>query len=130
MSELTEFLEARIADDESAAQMASGPIWRLGHRDDGYFFVAAESMAIASAPRTEDRAHIARHDPARVLAECQAKRRIVELHMPDHECTDGSTNYPGVFAGDPALGMTVCPTLVALASVYAGHDDYRREWRP
>ena len=50
--------------------------------------------------------HIARHDPARVLAECDAKRRIVERR--NH--LDG-------------------PTLRALAAVYADHPDWREEWK-
>jgi hypothetical protein len=64
----------------------------------------------------EDRAHIARWDPARVLAECEAKRRIVELHGCYHSCR--SSDY----AGD-------CPTMDLVALPYASHPEYREEWR-
>jgi hypothetical protein len=58
---------------------------------------------------TDDAVHIARHDPARVLAECEAKRRIVEWYGEE----------PGRVG--PALGM--------LAAVYADHPEFREEWR-
>lgn len=54
--------------------------------------------------------HIARHDPARILAECEAKRAIVAY---DH--VDLATY----------IDMT---RLLALP--YADHPDYREEWRP
>lgn len=54
--------------------------------------------------------HIARHDPARVLAECEAKRRIVEW------ASDGEGEFHW---------STV---LAPLAAVYADHPDYREEW--
>ncbi len=79
--------------------------------------------------------HIARHDPARVLREVAAKRRIMELHQ------EGLSNdFPmGV---EPAEGdilcMTCddralkqyypCPTLRLLALPYADHADYRADW--
>jgi hypothetical protein len=59
-------------------------------------------------------AHVARHDPARVLAECEAKRRIVD--------SEGS---PYVEGHVPATR-----TLRFLALPYADHPDYRQEWKP
>jgi hypothetical protein len=78
--------------------------------------------------------HIARWDPARVLVECAAKRRIVELHTgtPYYE-----RRYPGyvvcVRCGNPDTGEAAevewpCETLRAIASVYAYDPDYRDEW--
>lgn len=63
-----------------------------------------------------DAGHIARHDPARVLAECEAKRRIVERHS---SCDD-------VSFGD----ASICPEIVTLAAIYADHPDYQEAWRP
>jgi len=66
----------------------------------------------------------ARHDPARVLAECEAKRRIVGLHerrpdWPDcQECGDRDYQKPWP-----------CSTLRLLALPYSDHPDYRPEWR-
>lgn len=54
--------------------------------------------------------------PARVLAQVAAMRRIVEWHATGHECT----HY--LLTDEP------CPTLRALASVWADHPDYSDEW--
>ena len=100
---LTEFLLARIAEDED---------------------IARNTMASMKWS-------------TRVLAECEAKRRIVELHADggnsqgyddtgygeyDHACTEC-----GAF-GEYGIEWP-CATLRALAYVYAGHPDYRQEWK-
>ena len=77
--------------------------------------------------------------PERVLAECEAKRRIIKLHplqlkvWPYCECSvergvsiDRMLEvYPDTDGRD-----WPCPTLRALAAPYAGHPDYREEWKP
>ena len=70
--------------------------------------------------------HITRWDPARVLAEVGAKRRIVDAHTP----TSGGlcpTCWEGAEWGGPAASP--CPTLRLLAQPYAGRDGWREEWR-
>ncbi len=59
---------------------------------------------------------------SRVLAECEAKRRIVEAHdlneeRLDIECGEVEHNWP-------------CLTLKLLALPYADRPGYREEWRP
>ena len=97
MLTLTEFLLARIAEDEQAAERGgTHPDPATFARDNhGYLWV----------------------QPARVLAECEAKRRIVELvgggssiHRPG-DCQD-------------------CDVMRLLALPYADHPDYREEWKP
>jgi hypothetical protein len=59
-------------------------------------------------------------EPARVLAEVAALRRIVELHdtIPEEEyCAWCDERKP-------------CQTLRLLATIWADHPDYREEWRP
>jgi Family of unknown function (DUF6221) len=59
--------------------------------------------------------HIARHDPARVLADLEVKRQIVA------ECAAHLIRE----------GCSRCErTLRLLASLYANHPDYIEEWRP
>jgi hypothetical protein len=68
--------------------------------------------------------HIARWDPARVLAEVEAKRRVLDEHPPDGDgfCGDGiglvgcKWSYP-------------CPTVRLLAQPYAGRPGWRAEWQ-
>lgn len=134
---LAEFLLARIAEDEAVARAATLGPWATspskyvaghyvhGDRSNG------EQVAHATETTKANASHIARHDPARVFAECEAKRRIVALHRPEryadvdeHFCT---TCRAGAFE------RTVdwpCPTLRALALPYADHPDYQEEWRP
>ena len=119
--ELTEFLLARIAEDEETARAADGPRWF--HHDKVVTFEAFGpdgDWVDASSPISVDtRAngwHIVRWSPARVLAECEAKRKIVERYL---ECV-----------GDPnRWGDALSPVLDALVQPYADHPDFREEWR-
>lgn len=122
MSELVEFLLARISEDEAVAVATRdahdpldwsnpgvGPVGLAGPVDgpSGY-----ESVVI---------------DPARVLRECEAKRRIVALHSEGDKGTCYTCSVNGTRVQD---NLIACPTLRDLAAVYADHPDYRDEWRP
>ena len=94
---LTEFLLARIAEDEEWARWAG--IAQDAERSRGVAFVSSlGSSSVTSS--------------GRVLADCEAKRRIVEF-WPHH--SDGAYKEY---------------VLRALASVYADHEDFREEWLP
>lgn len=95
---LTEFLLARIAEDEAVAR--AGLVLETGA---GYEPVAGSEGPISPWQR-------------RLLAECEAKRRIVE------RCSAVGAGYPSHYL---AQGM-----LAELAAVYADHPDWREEWRP
>lgn len=104
---LADFLSARLDEDEAVARRAT------------------EFWAGAAGGQPEVVDHVFRHDPARVLAEVDAKRRIVEEHSP----------HPEVYGDycpseDGRYRLDHCPTLRLLALPYAEHDDYREEWRP
>lgn len=126
---LTEFLLARIAEDEEAARAASPGGWSYPgidsvaggtlydktrrivdvvyenpHDNDGRI---VRRLLVPEADANGN--HIARHDPARVLAECKAKRQLVD--------------------GFDSWGSDAQWTLRTLALPYADHPDYRDEWR-
>jgi hypothetical protein len=117
---LTDFLLARIAEDEAAAPDGSlwlgGEMpWLLGEGDPPNFPITV--------------------DPRRVLAECEAKRRIVDLHQ-DYGCTAAGTEGHET-CGDREWCYTCgegsshpCDTLTALALPYADHPDFRDFWLP
>ncbi len=123
---LVEFLMERIAEDEAHAREAMGATdgewsswnrsWDAGARD-----LAAGGERIAALPTTIDE-HVCRHDPARVLAECEAKRRIIsraDMVLRGREqgmFNDGQAQD----AGD---------NLRALALPYADHPEFQEEWR-
>lgn len=87
---LTDFLLGRIADDEDFA-------W-ADLRDYG--------------PEGDDPTNLMA--PSRWLAECEAKRRIVQ----EHEWSYRDVAESGLKSA-----------LRILASVYADHPDYREEWK-
>jgi hypothetical protein len=106
---LIDFLLSRIAEDEAAAmrQQAFDAEWRNGA---AFALTPLEEVGI---------------DGARVLAECEAKRRIVHAHQP-FVAEDGDEGY--CESEDGRYRMRDCPTLTSLAFAYADHPDYRSEW--
>jgi len=125
VSDIVGFLRARLDEDEQMARAAESKEW------EGTCAVLDERGAyVAVGPYAGDMdkgsvAHIARWDPARVLAEVEAKRRIVELH-PRVE----SRLMPGKFSDycDGCHAPWPCPTLQALVQPYADHLDYEPAW--
>ena len=72
-----------------------------------------------------DADHIVRWDPARVLAEVDAKRRILDLHHAEDGCCYTCSDKRG-----DSAERAPCPTVCLLALPMAGRDGYREEWRP
>ena len=81
----------------------------------------------------EDQArHIARHDPARVLADVEAKRYLLEWCAEVTAHFDWSTlNLPGSLRDDPNARAThtAVVALKSLAVPYAGQPGFKPEWR-
>lgn len=152
---LTAFITARFDEDEAIARSAAeqgaaewtasyDPEWEIRRESCGVY--AGEGVMIydEGTPSVQEALHVARHDPARALAEVAAKRMIAELHDRAHDCpVIVPVSNPGAFPGalgyvstehidgeDPDPHVTPCTTLRALAAVYGGHPDYREEWRP
>lgn len=145
---LTEFLLARIAEDEESARAVRPGPWWIEKTSSP---MDKETWAVADIERFrgyanhvrvgEDKPlaeYITRHDPARVLAECEAKRRIVGLHADGGESqgftAKGCDGYEHACEECGAHGeygiAWPCDTLRALAAVYADHPDYLPEWKP
>jgi hypothetical protein len=96
---LTEFLLARIAEDEAVANEAD---WAM----QGKWYVDADDKVDE---------YVRRLAPARALAECEAKRRIVANHLRHNpgESGYGASRY----------------AVACLAMTY-DHPDYQAEWKP
>jgi hypothetical protein len=122
---LDEFLLARIAEDKRVAMGAGGADgqaeWTLDLVGDG-------PIGPGSAE------HVVRHDPARVLAECSAKRRIVLACRDARPETAFVGTHPAGMADFPATAhgqhQLAALTLALLALPYADHPHYRAQWRP
>ena len=96
---ITEFLEARIAEDEAEAK------WVEAEGDHG------------SSP--------VQH-PARVLAECAAKRAIIKQNQ---SYVEAAAEREGIaFVGARCWQEVTGDVLKLFAAVYADHEDYRQEW--
>ena len=90
-------------------------------------------MAGDREPYEANAAHIARHDPARVLAEVDAKRAIVDaLGIAERNTADMrrmATEYRFVQVAESAQDALLYAVRL-LALPYADHPDYRAEWAP
>lgn len=109
---ITEFLEARIAEDEAEAEKGG---W---HNGGGTF--ASDNYGCLLI------------QPTRVLAECAAKRAILkehelDLHMSEPYCDTCTEWWKCELGEGPPPVKYPCPTIKALAAVYADHPDYRQE---
>ncbi|MEU4385699.1 DUF6221 family protein [Promicromonospora sp. NPDC023805] len=139
---ITEFVLARIAEDEAAAQAALdyAPDSGLWEFDEDLEAIVARTptgdvVTVRGGIDIEevriDSRHMARWSPVRALAECAAKRTIVEAfeelgkfltQSPDSGDGVEATGVRDLFAG-------LMIAVKAHAEVYADHSDYRAEWR-
>jgi len=116
MDELITWLRTQIADDErkiaamerEERRVQTAPIFQ-GHPPN---WLAGVDIFVSSK---------------RWRAEVEAKRRILDLHDRDHECStyghDGEVdNCTWVIEGD------ACSTVRLLAAPYAGRPGWRTEW--
>jgi hypothetical protein len=147
---LVEFLRARLDEDEQVARAARSQEWQHDGRNglhdlgpayctvirvsSGFSHVQADH--VCGSVLFADAQHIVRHDPARVLADVEAKRRIVDEYeatqnpLVAERASDGAQ-----FVVDPGErwrwhGRGLETALRLLALPYADHDGYRDEWRP
>lgn len=109
---LVDFLLARIAEDETVARAAT-EWWE---------------KQLWSEIDEEQYLHVDRHRPARVLAECAAKRQVIQRHRERADRHGTEPTAPDRCAECQQHDWP-CPSLRALGSVYADHFDYDDTWR-
>ena len=125
---LTEFLAGRLDEDEAAAKAATGHLSGRWHID-GDGNVQDEDTGgggnayVACGPYEcgvdeADAAHILRHDPARVLREVEAGRKILG------QCVHSLSYKRPVPAGKRGEWALASLVAEALALPYADHPDY------
>lgn len=132
---IVEFLEARLDEDQAVATAAGNRAsdWRSHNGNvsgGGKPYVDDWSDDEPSTqydgevtivydegwPEDVEAAHIARHDPARVLREVAAKRGLVELAL-----------YANWVDSVRLIGDSI---LTEIAMVYSDHPDFNEEWGP
>lgn len=131
MDDLVQFLCVRLAEDKQGALAATdGPWYVLGggdseyavHTEPGGLPTAADIASTAyyggGVYERADAEHIARHNPARVLAEVGAKGAVIglyELAIEHHQCV-AARAYRDV--------------LRLFSVAYADHPDFTKDWAP
>ncbi|MGW7195537.1 DUF6221 family protein [Streptomyces chryseus] len=152
--DLVDFLRARLDEDEQTARQATeGPWLAEFSGETGNCVIPADAQSTREWVATTqlyaaafDAGHIARHDPARVLAEVDAKRRIVAVHCIVYRSIGWLEEGEEESSEIPVCALCVprhahyqrredvpegpCLTLGLLALPYADHASYREDWRP
>jgi hypothetical protein len=146
VTSLRDFIAARLDEDFDVATAAGSGRWvheghgRVGDdsADDYNDYVIVYDEG---APTEAQADHIARHDPARVLREVAAKRRVLARHCTP-EADDYRAKYGGelgcVGCGDWESGsadivwnveyIENCPELRDLAAPFSDHPDFDPNW--
>ena|SRR2546423_1019996 len=132
MDDLIAFLRARLDEDESLAQECElNRVSQPGTELHDWIEDPRWSNGLVPARELADRFSV-----ARVLAEVDAKRRIIDDHTSPHTVVNGFCVEEGgpCTHADESLchwhGVGGCSTVRLLALPYAGHPDYRQKWRP
>lgn len=119
--DLVQFLRDRLDEDAAAANRVESRWRQVGETGVIVASDGGRAEECANGNWTGIAEHIVRHDPARVLAEVEAKRRIVD----DLAATIGG-DY--IDDGEPVLAEHL---LRLLALPYADHPDYfQQDWKP
>ncbi|MFF4026909.1 DUF6221 family protein [Nocardia elegans] len=122
MSDIVDFIEMRLREDEQIARAASGghlpgadrwqvdgmQVWTELDCPPGRTLVVKHTW-----PHEAD--HIARHDPESVLREIESKRQALKAYA------DNSTREPDYW---DAIDWW----LRSIATVYSDHPDFQPEW--
>jgi hypothetical protein len=112
VDDLVQFLRERLDEDEQTARAAGGKWielpknWVTAPPDDD----ETSRRRVALVLHDGERAHILRHNPARVLAEIEAKRALLR----------GAEEWEG--------GTLLYYILAPLARVYRDHPDFDPAW--
>lgn len=108
--DIAEFLLARIAEDEAVALGVAEPLYSRQTFADRF-------MSWESDHTDGDSAHVERWNPARVIAECKAKRLMIEdAAQIAHD-------------GDGEVGYDVGSLLIHMSRPYSDHPGYHWTWR-
>lgn len=147
VDELVAFVRAALDEDERVAREALHEDavrpgeWMTEHHGmgtepstchiaedrSGHYWSVAHEVFIPNAE------HIARWDPARVLAEVKAKRRILDLHTESDFPYDpdgaGLGDYSWTARCSGCYEDAPCLTVRLLVQPYDGREGWRAEWQ-
>lgn len=155
MSDLVEFLEARLVEDEAIALKSGGSeaewlyraeydnetgnevVWANSRTEEWLGpaqkkpyvsygrYVTMDHEGCLPAVDEDDGTHIARHDPARVLREVAAKRAILAAYL-QIPTEPNLSRYNEII--DKGYGEALENSITHLACVYSDHPDFNPDW--
>ncbi len=144
MPDIVAFLAARLDEDEAAAKSAAraaafresddAPEWDVDSANMIHSGPYGYVVARADEVRDEIGGHIARWDPARVLAEVAAKRgRLREFETWNRQLEDVHS-HPEIYSSGnrgeiQGMWMMARRAILWDALVYTDHPDYAPSWR-
>lgn len=122
---LVEFLTARIERDEMVAK------WSMD--TDAALWPAIASTNLGALPNFDvsmaTLEHLGAHNPHRVLADCAAKRRLIDAFARSVDVMDRVAPIEELeYVGAKTLSILSRFGLQLLALPYADHEDYQQEW--
>lgn len=124
MDDLIAFLNARLDEDEAAARTAAAASptpWTIA----GAWLLDATGLAVVldeNLNYEETFPHIVRHDPARVLRDVEADRKLITAFKQ----ADADAQYPD-YDGGYATGLEDAAKI--RAERFSDHPDYREDWK-
>lgn len=133
MSEVADFLRARIAERRALAEVASPGPWHASEEHDEVVAVdgitVADGFALSGRQLRATVDHIVANDPADVIADCEAKLRMMEdaddfCQEYDNDLTDDNSAAQRAYYWRLTLHRN-------LAAAFTGHPDHKgEEWAP
>jgi hypothetical protein len=136
MNDLVRWYGEQLDEDERIAKAATPGPWvdQGGYVTDVGPKVQVTDYGTQDGEPEEDKpqgradsAHIARHDPARVLREIDAKRQVLAAY---EQASRYATTTWGQSNADQSRARTLDKMVRLLASVYSDRPSYRSEWAP
>ena len=121
---IDEFLLARIAEDEAAAALLYAAISDEGPAP-GYHRMVMRKQRKEWPSFWNSWAQC--QGPAKLLAECEAKRRVIDAAWCDHEFIEMDRGY-GLDRDEMAERNDYPSAIRILADVYRDHPDYDPAW--
>lgn len=138
--DLIAFIKARLAEDEQVAKACAGAPWvqdcaPMVHVDPKAIrdakWIYGKMGYVGTVEHDYDRAHMVRHDPARVLRGVEAKRRLLDTWqgITQTERPDWMDNETWRLSTAGTIILISHMTAI-MALEWAYHPDYRQEWTP
>lgn len=153
MSDIADFLRARIAERRALAEAASPGPWHANEEADEVLAVdgitVADGFALSGRQLRATVQHIAANDPNDVIADCDAKLALIDDLLAERHEVVGDCWYTCAAATEEHDGGETCNDdwrgrpcncgrdarvnrrLAILARPFAGHPDHKgEEWAP